>query len=267
MQKVKKQHYVPQSYLRNYFYTDTSNYMLHVINKKGGPEAKDYNSTIDNICHRRFFYDCPLNLEDEQYIEKFFSREIEPHFSRVQKNIIQMVKNSLVAPAVSGSAIKIDKILFSVLLISQLYRTPRTYNKYLEEVPDMMEDLVKEFKINNQNSEVTDSDIEQAKIYVEELINKNWLWDTIIRYSNSAKGREKAHFLYNRNWLFFKLDIDIPLSEDIIIPVKWKNKKSGYYKVGIQEADVIYVQISKDIVLAMYHPLYSPHIFPAMDLG
>ena len=93
----KKQHYVPRGYLEQW--SIPGRYQVYVYNKK---QKKVYLSSINDIASERYFYDIdftgilteddlkkmglpvcdPKHIDDEQYIENFFSKEIEDDLKR-----------------------------------------------------------------------------------------------------------------------------------------------------------------------------------------
>ena len=72
--KVKKQHFVPRCYLKN-FCIDKTN--IHVLDKK---ELKEFKSNIINIANQSYFYD--LQNDKTQLFENFFC-EIENDFNKI----------------------------------------------------------------------------------------------------------------------------------------------------------------------------------------
>lgn len=259
MAKVKQQHYVPQGFIKNYFYTGDNNYKVFVLNRKR--KGNDYPSTIYKICKESGMYDISKD-DNEQLVEKYLSQQIEEPFCSIQQEIIRQVNQNTLAPFTSPTTIDINKIDFSNLISAQLYRTPKSKKrinseahahatKFFNELPTEIKDRI--------NSEQFTSKIQQD-------INNGVLYSKVMEYSFTEEAKSKSQFLSNRTWIFFKTDIDIPLTEEIIIPVKLNSDKSGYYKVGIMNADIIYVPIARNIIIAMFHPIFYPNEVFGLDM-
>lgn len=101
--KKKKEHFVPQSYLKSWAIQGTE--QVYVYNKH---EKKSYKSNIRDIASERYFYDVdftdiltkedlkkyglsnlnPSELDNEQYIENFFATQIEDDFKQQISKLI-----------------------------------------------------------------------------------------------------------------------------------------------------------------------------------
>ncbi|PWI55172.1 hypothetical protein BM613_13450 [Sulfoacidibacillus thermotolerans] len=82
MNLVKNQHYVPQTYLRNFAIPGRES--LYCFNKDSG-EILDNPTSIKNIASERYFYD--IKGIDEQIVEKFFGT-LEADFGKFINDFI-----------------------------------------------------------------------------------------------------------------------------------------------------------------------------------
>lgn len=81
MSLVKKQHYVPQSYLRNFGFIRKEKskniWYTHVKFEKTDIQP----TNIENLCNERFLYDVEnFELPEKQIIEKFYAKNIDSYF-------------------------------------------------------------------------------------------------------------------------------------------------------------------------------------------
>lgn len=88
MNQVVNQHYVPQSYLKNFSYNNSQVFVFDKFKQRIFP------SNVRNIASERFFYDLPQknikNHNNTQIIENFFSR-LEARQKRFLKHILKKV--------------------------------------------------------------------------------------------------------------------------------------------------------------------------------
>lgn len=82
MVKTKRQHFVPQHYLRGFSKLNGKKHFLYTYNKKSGEK---FPANIKNIGHENYFYD----TSEDQEIEKRLSK-LEAEFNIVLKNIIKI---------------------------------------------------------------------------------------------------------------------------------------------------------------------------------
>ena len=149
MEKTKKQHYVPQCYLRN-FAIKGSKKKINVFDKK--KEQVRLNQNILDNASERYFYDINIDkiLEEsseekrndileqlgekykiykndkEQHLEKFFSEAIESDYSEILKSIISKAKNATPWHIKNCYCMSLsEKILMSVCITAQFWRTKK----------------------------------------------------------------------------------------------------------------------------------------------
>jgi hypothetical protein len=106
-QRVIKQHYVPQHYLKGFANSNKKNYYVCVYNKENG---KKFPSNIRDIGHENYFYD----ISEEQNVEKRLSI-IESKFSKSLKKLIKIKDLNILTSR--------DKEVFSNFIAIQYVRT------------------------------------------------------------------------------------------------------------------------------------------------
>lgn len=172
---TKKEHYVPQCYLRNFAISGNPE-KIHVFDKIKGQTRRDQN-ILDNA-QERYFYDIDIDrilaeASDEnraaimkqlgadyevlhndktQYIEKLFGKELEGGYSQLLKDIIDKAC-SATSWYISNCYCMSEeqKIAFSVYLSVQYLRTRKTRNMIEEGCTKLYETLFR--KIYNQRCE------------------------------------------------------------------------------------------------------------------
>lgn len=137
MNKVKRQHYVPQFYLSNF--TEDGEY-IHVYDKLNN---KYYTTNISNLANEKCFYDInwhgDLSNLNPQLVEKEFSR-IECEFSRSINEIIKEVERG-------REFSSIDLNVLANFLVLQWLRTRSFRNGYIKNWKELLkEELEKELR-------------------------------------------------------------------------------------------------------------------------
>jgi len=112
MSKVKKQHYVPRFYLKQWSIKNKHS-QLHVYDKE---KNKKYIANINNVASSNYFYDHPKISEKEQYeyIEKL------KQDSNISKETIQATKEMISEQVVEKELSEIES--FNALIISNIIK-------------------------------------------------------------------------------------------------------------------------------------------------
>ena len=138
MEKPKKnQHYVPQSYLKNFILNPNKNEkQIFVFDKV---TQRKFTNSIKNIAYEKYFYDFPEILvspgEDPQKVENLFS-ELEGRQHKLLKHIqkkIDFFRMNLIQILISKKVLnQSQKIDLSYVVAFQLFRTKEFRNFLLE---------------------------------------------------------------------------------------------------------------------------------------
>ncbi len=145
--KVKRQHYVPQFYLRR-FAEDSQR--LWVFDK---PTKRAFKANIRNVASESYFYDFPATSlaenVDPQLVEKELAK-IETQFSDTLETVLSKVQES-------GRIDPQQKSLMSQFMALQELRTPEARNSWIEMKETVMQRVL-ELQIQHKMPELSDRD-------------------------------------------------------------------------------------------------------------
>jgi hypothetical protein len=260
MSKVKRQHYVPKCYLKNF----TMNDKLYVFDKA---LEKSWNSTIDSISSEMYFYDInvvelfekypelfdekPLDSVldmDEQEVEKFFSDKIEGRYATLLRNIISTFTLSQLSNIEGKAIIDIaDKYEFSILVAFQIVRTREFREGIIQGSEVVTKKIFDVIARAEGNEELTDN--------VDFVFNRDFESLEHARFIMDYENIEKlAGILYHHIWIFaynntanpfYTSDNPLTKKANIEHPIM---SYSGYASTGIELA----LPINSKIILMMY---------------
>ncbi|HHV62087.1 MAG TPA: DUF4238 domain-containing protein [Firmicutes bacterium] len=131
MERVKRQHYVPQFYLRKF--TD-NNGGLYVFDKWTG---RSFKTTTENVANERYFYDFPQDVvQDEkmiQIVENTLSR-VEAQFSEAVETILAelSIRRKHRRPDQRKILYKRDKEALAFFITLQIFRTREFRETWIE---------------------------------------------------------------------------------------------------------------------------------------
>tara|TARA_B100001971_G_scaffold213155_1_gene245590 strand:+ start:181211 stop:182173 length:963 start_codon:yes stop_codon:yes gene_type:complete len=257
MSEVKKQHYVPQCYLRNFTFDKDKTYIFCRDLVSGSV----FKPNIENIAQQKYFYDFPDQDETNfQIIEKSFSK-IEGNYATYLKRLIGNVQSGyLLSPCKNARIITDDlKDAFSLYLSVQYFRTP-THRRAIQDMmigtvnwmlPHFLEHHAppppEGLSIDDIYAEYNE---EYAPIHHAEFMFKD---ETIERFSS---------LFYNKVWVIGYCTSDSLLYTSDNPVVKHSQFKSPVRGYGLGSPNVeIYFPISSRIVLMLFEEgLYDGHI-------
>lgn len=195
---VKRQHYVPNFYLKN-FSDDKENILAKNINNKNEIKIK-----TKNIAINKYFYDIEKadNLQQRQAIEKGLSL-LENKASVVINRIINLcsIKRNLFFSLITSSD---ERYLLAEYIALQMLRTPKYrewINKFNYKLHKKRLKLLVNYINHKKNTNIDYNDID---IIVDEKIGH---LDVLIdvKYISFI-----AEVIYSSNWIFFYNDTNIP---------------------------------------------------------
>lgn len=171
---VKKQHYVPQFYLKRW-HNDISEKQVYVLNKTN---SKVYSSNIQDIASSNFFYDFP-KLEDEH--KEAFIQQIQANESLSDSekiNTIKCIDSQIIEQSLSQietkSATTINKI---IQRLDNLKALPIEYFKQheilsLDDIDGLSIDLALQYSRTEEMRMIAEQVAEKFyKIWVDQLLN------------------------------------------------------------------------------------------------
>ena len=131
MSEPKKQHYVPQTYLKN-FATGKKNNSLYVLSAS---PRKIYSSQVEDTAAERNFY-AVEKLKNKYIWENTYAQHIEPSFGTLLKQIRKYCENALVQ---NNSTVisKEQKELLSINIVIQMLRGKQA-RKYQRKLYDKL---------------------------------------------------------------------------------------------------------------------------------
>jgi hypothetical protein len=172
MSKTKRQHYVPQFYLRNFSFNENQ---IFVFDKN---QQKVFTSAIGSVASAKFFYewDTLNSIVGEQFIETKFSK-FESLISVILKDLILSLENSSFSQIINRTKHDIAEFIWY-----QMIRNPeaRIVGRQLHEI--IMKSLDEDDTTKNK-SKIFDEKAEHVKILllgdvsmkVKRLVSKIWI--------------------------------------------------------------------------------------------
>jgi hypothetical protein len=144
MEITKNQHYVPQSYLRNFGEKN----LVHISINKGNVFKK----TVKKVCSEQFLYDVEnFDLPDKQIIEHFYGKHIDAYFPLITK-FCEDAKQQDLSPQM--------REMFVTCCLSLIFRHPNFINKN----PNFSdEDII----IEKGNKQINYSKIKRVNAHLE----------------------------------------------------------------------------------------------------
>ena len=251
MSEPKKQHYVPQTYLKN-FATGKKNKSLFVLS--ASPQ-KIYSSQVENSAAERDFYTVE-RLENKYFWENTYAQYVEPSFGSLLKQIRQNCENALVqnnATVISEE----QKALLSINIIIQMLRGKQTrkYERKLYDklLPSVFLDAKSHFPtleksvVKRAFEKFSTDDNYFKEISMQTVFNN----ERIIKFSN---------FLTQYSFVFYRVKGDIPfVTSDN--PVMFVNSITGnavpFANGLIKNSTIVYFPISPRLLLGAFHPEFA----------
>ncbi len=181
MNEPKKQHYVPQTYLRNFSFKSNNMDKICVFSKR---TSKQYVANVSDTSAKRHFY--TLEGSNDKYIvEKFFAKEIEPLLKNIIDKIISLSECKLINDGATILTFQ-DKLDLATCVIYQLIRSTNfrayTYEKYDEMLPKIRQITSDKFGQDNvdwflfdsimPNNEKIKKDVSINALLSKQLIKK-----------------------------------------------------------------------------------------------
>ena len=223
----KREHYVPQFYLKAFSADDSEPYNLFCYDMA---EDSMFRSSTRNIAQSSYFYD----LSEKQALEDLFG-DMESVFAQVHEKIIQSQRISTLTPD--------EKYVMAYFISHQHIRT-RKFRDIVKQASEHILEVVDEEKGDKEARRTVEAGTteEGAKHWQAQLM------------SNSLRGF--ADLLIQMNWFLFVNETDYPLwtSDHPIAIFNPMNPESDPEKGIKQRGTKIHVPLSDAVVLALYDP-------------
>jgi hypothetical protein len=166
--RTKKEHYVPQFYLRRFCSSDGG---IFVYDK---PLNKVFRANVRDIASDKYFYDMPAIdgvVGMEQFVEKYF-HPIESETAAVLEKLV-LELDSGTFDHLSGE----HRSTLSIFLVFQFMRTVEARHEIVQTIEKLEERLLRDF-LATKHPEVADKDFkvvlneeEHASLHAEHLLN------------------------------------------------------------------------------------------------
>ena len=268
MSNVKKEHYVPRCYLKNFA---NKNKRIYVFDKRLG---RCRNQKITEIAAENHFYDMDINelvnmkefdalkrkelktelmknlnaktweeavaKFDTQYMEKHMSG-IEYHFEKLLKKIIDDVR--------SGNVVSLsdeEKIEMSLYIAIQYQRTQTIRNDFEEMIMGTINVLANKESPFEGQIMLENESYNILKKYIKCL--------HLMTMSDGTTITEIANILYNHIWTFHVNKTNIPFytSDSPVVPIPhYSNHYMSYSGLESPGIEVVF-PISSNILLSMH---------------
>lgn len=189
----KNQHYIPQSYLRNFSMNRKGN---DYVNVRFNGE-KFHETNIRNICSENYFYSIPgADEATKNLIEKYYSENIDALYPE----IAELARNEEVTQITDEQR---EKILYAVLNL--YFRTPKFLAYYENHINEL------EAKFDDYNTGKSERHI--IDFYDEKIDFRQVNYD---HFKGSSKEKGKLLFL-SQHIMLFKYFVDYKLNDGICI--------------------------------------------------
>jgi len=120
---VKRQHYVPRTYLKNFSSKQAGDeYCIKALPIENPQPEKIIELNIKNVCLERNLYTLPgENAEQKMLLEKFYSDEIEQHYNKIYGTLTDPTKRTITPE---------ERELIISTVVTTFYRTTKWINQH-----------------------------------------------------------------------------------------------------------------------------------------
>ncbi|MES2764219.1 MAG: DUF4238 domain-containing protein [Bacteroidota bacterium] len=165
--EVKRQHYVPRTYLRN-FATEQAGgeYYIHALPIDNPEKERIFELNITNVCLARHLYTLPGETAHERMLlETFYSTELEQHYQRLYQILIDPDKIEITPK---------ERELIISTVVTMFYRTTLWINQHNEFAKRTLTLLYETCKQTNKDYFISEGEkISIAGKTLEEIITEN----------------------------------------------------------------------------------------------
>ena len=248
MSEPRKQHYVPQVYLRNFGYGKEKSLHVHVLAVSSG---KIYPDCVENTAAERHFYTLD-NIEDKYVWENTYASSIEPLFGESLKCIRQRCENSLIR---NRSLIlnEEEKAMLSLSLIFQLLRGKHTreFEKQIfdERLPLVLDKAKELFSAwDKAETDIFDSFKVSDNLFKEISMRVAFREESILKY---------LRILMQHKFIFYRIigNSEFITSDNPIVFMNANTHDVKPFTNGLANPiTVLYFPISPKLLLGVYHP-------------
>lgn len=204
---VKRQHYVPRTYLKRFARQDGQEYFISAIPNSATEKDKIFEVNIKNIALEKDFYTLPGETEEQKMaIEKFYAKEFEQHYTSIYKILVDPHKTE-VTPE--------ERELIISTVITMYYRT----TKWVNTSKNLMS------RVFYQMFQLCEQTGKDYFIFEDEKISI--AGKTLEQFTKEFNEERQPHMIRTQLEVAFKL-VKIRLQVDAIIVVKMEDENLEY---------------------------------------
>ncbi|CAL2104168.1 conserved protein of unknown function [Tenacibaculum sp. 190130A14a] len=117
---VKRQHFVPRTYLKHFSIQDGQEYLIHALPEKAIKKEAIFQSNIKNVALEKHLYTLPgETVEQKMAVERFYSDELEQHYDAIYQILTDPDKTELTNE---------ERELIISTVVTMYYRTTKWVN-------------------------------------------------------------------------------------------------------------------------------------------
>ncbi len=259
MSNPKKQHYVPQVYLKNFSFSDKEPYKIYALCKK---ENRIFPVNVSDTSVEHNFY--TVNKRSDPYIvETTYATVIEPMLARVITKIRKSCENILIQNHTCVLNPK-DKIDMAYSMIFQLFRgkITREYTRkqYLSLAPVVAGEVKEVFNPISEQQEIILNEITTSEDYYKLIATSTAL--------NYEKVKSITEELLKRHFVIFKIcgNSEFITSDNPVTFMDAETLDVTPFRNGLATPKtIVYFPITPKLLLAAYHPNYYFNTFSKYD--
>lgn len=252
-QSNRKQHYIPQCYLRNF--SDDGKF-LWVYNKS---TSKAHTQAISNTAFMKDFYriadkviDGKLINDVNRFEKEFFANSIEPQFNSYLNLIKNKTKDWLSNPNHSPVLDRETKELFSAFIAIQHLRMPNIKDMHIDAMKKANQErfeIIKSFYKSTRN-EVDQDCIDNISMEYDDELNS---LEHFYVYGDQELINSIQDQLINKIWIFYVSEDKNVFTSDnpILRKPHLENQPSFYDGFGMKGVEVIF-PLNSSLVLTMW---------------
>ncbi len=250
MSEPRKQHYVPQTYLRRFTIPNQKSHKVFTLHKD---KNKILLTSIRDTAAERHFYTME-STDDKYQWENAYAEVIEPILDDVLTSIITQSNSVLLR---NNSSILNDelKLQLSISIISQLLRGKhsRDYqnNIYKKVAPSIVQELRKlDVQFDASKERIINDILEGSKYFKDISFDVTFRQDSIEKYINILLRKNFVIYRITGEAEFITSDNPVMFMNSISLGVKpFSNGLSG-------DSTVVFFPISPRLLVAIYSSNY-----------
>lgn len=117
---IKRQHFVPRTYLKHFSEQSGEKYFIHALPTEATETDKIFNSNITNVAFERHLYTLPgETIEQQMAVEKLYSEEWEAHYDSIYEILTNPDKKEITTE---------ERELIISTVVTMYYRTTKWVN-------------------------------------------------------------------------------------------------------------------------------------------